>query len=658
MHGFFNELVIILTASALVLAVFYRLRLPPTLGYLTTGVLIGPGALGLIDNQEAVQVVAEFGVVFLLFSLGLEFSLSRLLAMRRLVFGLGGGQVLISTAAFVAVGIGLGLTPDVALLVAAVLALSSTAVVTRELASSGELYARHGQLGVAVLLFQDLAAVLFLILIPAMASSGDGLPLMLVITVVKGLVLFAALIGIGKWVLPRVFMEVAKTHSEELFVLAALLVAVLAALLTNQFGLSMTLGAFIAGMMLGESHFRHRIEVEIRPFRDVLLGIFFVSVGMLLVPAQLLPRWATVVVLTAALLLFKTTLVGLLGRWLGEDRVTSLRAGLLLAQGGEFGFALLAVAGTYRLVEPATASVVAASIVLSMALTPLIVRYNGAIAAFVLRHRHQSPAAPADLLEVSGATSELSGHVIICGYGRVGQAVGRILTREGVAFAAVDEDPVRVQEALLGGERVFYGDARRPTLLYALGIDRARLVVVSFTDHRHALAIVRAVRDRSPDIPILVRTTDDRYRDTLKDAGVTAVVPETFEASLTLASHVLALLNFPMERVQRSVQGVREERYGVLRGYFHGRRSRIEDTEGQELEIRHAVSLPDNARAVGVVLAELELEKTGAEVRAVRRGGSEETEAAADMQLQAGDVVVLFGTASQVENAERRLLGG
>ncbi|MCG2601026.1 MAG: cation:proton antiporter, partial [Achromobacter sp.] len=577
MHGFFNELVIILTASALVLAVFYRLRLPPTLGYLTTGVLIGPGALGLIDNQEAVQVVAEFGVVFLLFSLGLEFSLSRLLAMRRLVFGLGGGQVLICTAAFVAVGVSLGLTPELALLVAAVLALSSTAVVTRELASSGELYARHGQLGVAVLLFQDLAAVLFLILIPAMASAGDGLPLMLVITVAKGLALFAALIGIGKWVLPRVFMEVAKTHSEELFVLAALLVAVLAALLTNQFGLSMTLGAFIAGMMLGESHFRHRIEVEIRPFRDVLLGIFFVSVGMLLVPAQLLPRWVTVVALTAALLVFKTALVAQLGRWLGEDRVTSLRAGLLLAQGGEFGFALLAVAGTYRLVEPAIASVVAASIVLSMALTPLIVRYNGAIAAFVTRHRHQPPAAPADLVEVSGATSELSGHVIICGYGRVGQAVGRILAREGVAFVAVDEDPVRVQEALLGGERVFYGDARRPTLLYALGIDRARLVVVSFTDHRHALAIVRAVRDRSPDIPILVRTTDDRYRDTLKDAGVTAVVPETFEASLTLASHVLALLNFPMERVQRSVQGVREERYGVLRGYFHGRRSRIED---------------------------------------------------------------------------------
>jgi CPA2 family monovalent cation:H+ antiporter-2 len=275
-----------------------------------------------------------------------------------------------------------------------------------------------------------------------------------------------------------------------------------------------------------------------------------------------------------------------------------------------------------------------------------------------MRHRHQPPAAPADLVQVSGATSELSGHVIICGYGRVGQAVGRILTREGVAFAAVDEDPVRVQEALLGGERVFYGDARRPTLLYALGIDRARLVMVSFTDHRHALAIVRAVRDRSADIPILVRTTDDRYRDTLKAAGVTAVVPETFEASLTLASHVLALLNFPMERVQRSVQGVREERYGVLRGYFHGRRSRIEDTEGQELEIRHAVSLPDNARAVGMALEELELEKTGAELRSVRRVGGEEAEPTDDTRLQAGDVVVLFGTASQVENAERRLLGG
>ena len=658
MHGFFVELVIILTASALVLVMFYRLRLPPTLGYLTTGLLIGPGALGLVGDQAAVQSLAEFGVVFLLFSLGLEFSLSRLLAMRRLVFGLGGGQVLICTAAFVAVGLGLGLAPRQALLISAVLALSSTAVVTRELASSGELYARHGQLGVAVLLFQDLAAVLFLILIPALATAGEGLPVMLTVTVIKGLVLFAVLIGIGKWVLPRVFFEVAKTHSEELFVLAALLVALLAAVLTDAFGLSMTLGAFIAGMMLGESHFRHRIEVEIRPFRDVLLGIFFVSVGMLLVPAQLLPRWSEVLGLTAGLLVFKTAIVAIFGRLLGEDRLTSMRAGLLLAQGGEFGFALLAVAGTYGQIEPAQATLVAASIVLSMALTPLIVHHNGRIAAVLLRHRHKPPQAQADLVDMSDATAELTGHVVICGYGRVGQAVGRILSREGVAFVAVDEDPVRVQEALLGGERVFYGDARRPTLLHALGITRARLAMVSFTDHRHALAIVRAVRDRSEQIPILVRTTDDRYRDILKAAGVTAVVPETFEASLTLASHVLALLDFPMERVQRSVQGVREERYGVLRGYFHGQRSRIEDTQGQALEVRHAVRLPDGARAVGLTLEEIDLGKTGAEVRSVRRDAVGELDPTAPLRLQAGDAIVLFGTARQVESAERRLLGG
>jgi CPA2 family monovalent cation:H+ antiporter-2 len=559
---------------------------------------------------------------------------------------------------FVAVGFAFKLSVPEGLLIAAVLALSSTAVVTRELARSGELYARHGQLGVAVLLFQDLAAVVFLILIPALASSGDGLPTTLVTTVVKGLVLFAVLIGIGKWVLPRVFFEVAKTHSEELFVLAALLVALLAALLTDAFGLSMTLGAFIAGMMLGESHFRHRIEVEIRPFRDVLLGIFFVSVGMLLIPAQILPRWPQVLGLAAALLVFKTVIVAVLGRWLGEDRLTALRAGLLLAQGGEFGFALLAVAGTYRLIDAGQASLVAASIVLSMAMTPLIVRHNGAMAARLLRHRHRPPQAQADLAGVSGATAELAGHVIICGYGRVGQAVGRILTREGVEFVAVDEDPVRVQEALLGGDRVFYGDARRAALLHALGIARARLVVVSFTDHRHALAIVRAVRERAPDLPVLVRTADDRYRDVLKQAGVTAIVPETFEASLTLASHVLALLDFPVERVQQSVQGVREERYGVLRGYFHGQRSRIEDTQGQALEVRHAVRLPDNARAVGLRLDELDLARTGAEVRAVRREGAGDIEPHADVRLLAGDAVVLFGTAAQVENAERRLLGG
>ncbi|MGK2942816.1 MAG: cation:proton antiporter domain-containing protein [Immundisolibacter sp.] len=658
MHGFFGELVIILTASAVVLAIFHRFRLPPTLGYLATGLLIGPGALGLIGNREAVQSLAEFGVVFLLFSLGLEFSLSRLLAMRRLVFGLGGAQVLICTLAFMGMGLALGVEPRLALLMAAVLALSSTAVVTRELARAGELYARHGQLGIAVLLFQDLAAVLFLILIPALANEGDGLPMMLAMTLAKGTLLFAFLIGVGKWVLPRVFFEVAKTHSEELFVLAALLVALLAALLTETFGLSMTLGAFIAGMMLGESHFRHRIEIEIRPFRDVLLGIFFVSVGMLLVPADLLDRWPAVLGLTAGMLLFKTTLVAMLGRWLGEDRLTSWRAGLLLAQGGEFAFALLAVAGSYGMVEPAQVAVVAASVVLSMALTPVIVRHNGRIAAFLVRDRNPGPTAPVDLVDVSSITAELSGHVIICGYGRVGQAVGRILSREGVEFAAVDEDPVRVQEALLGGERVFYGDARRPALLQALGITRARLVVVSFTDHRHSLAIVRAVRERVADLPILVRTVDDRHRETLKQAGATAVVPETFEASLTLASHVLALLDFPMERVQQSVQGVREERYSVLRGYFHGQRSRITDVEGQELDVRHAVPLPEKARAVGRRLADLDLAKVGAEVRNVRRDGAGELDPLPGLVLEAGDVVVLFGTASQVENAERRLLGG
>lgn len=658
MHGLFGELVIILTASALVLAAFYRLRLPPTLGYLVTGLLIGPGALGLVANQEAVQRLAEFGVVFLLFSLGLEFSLSRMFAMRRLVFGLGGGQVLICVAVFSAVALGLGADAGVALLMAAVLALSSTAVVTRELARSGELYARHGQLGVAVLLFQDLAAVVFLILIPLLAQDDGAVPVTLALTVVKGLFLFAVLIAIGKWVLPRVFLEVAKTHSDELFVLATLLVALLAALLTDAFDLSMTLGAFIAGMMLGESHFRHRIEVEIRPFRDVLLGVFFVSVGMLLVPSQVLPLLPQVLALSAALLVFKTLIVAGLGRLLGEDRLTSLRAGLLLAQGGEFGFALLAVAGTYRVIDTSQATLAAASIVLSMALTPLIVRHNGAVAARLLRHRHRPPQAQTDLVGMNDATADLSGHVIICGYGRVGQAVGRMLGREGVEFVAVDEDPVRVQEALLGGERVFYGDARRPALLHSLGVGRARLVVVSFTDHRQALAIVRAVRDRASDIPILVRTTDDRHRDTLKQAGVTAIVPETFEASLTLASHVLALLDFPMDRVQQSVQGVREERYGVLRGYFHGQRSRIEDTQGQALEVRHAVRLPDRARAVGRCLQELDLGRTGAEVRGVRRDGEGELQPRAELRLLAGDVVVLFGTAAQVESAERRLLGG
>lgn len=660
MHGhFFHQLLTILTASAIVVALFHRLRMPATLGYLGAGVLIGPGMLGLVGQQEDITAMAEFGVVFLLFSLGLEFSLSRVLAMRRLVFGLGGSQVLICTGAFFLIGRMAGLEVASALIIGGALALSSTAIVTRELGQRGELHARHGQVGVAILLFQDLASVLFLILIAALAGvAGDGLVMELGQTFLRGVALFLVLMAIGQWVLPRVFFEVAKTRSEELFVLTALVVALLAAVATEHFGLSMALGGFIAGMMLGESHYRHQIEAEIRPFRDVLLGIFFVSVGMLLDLGMLLRHWHWVLLLTAGLLIFKTALITMLGWVFGEDRITGLRAALVLAQGGEFGFAMLALAGSYALVDFTQSSVVLAVIILTMAVTPLMVRYNAYLAERVVKPRPRTGIVPQNTQLMAESTHALHDHVIICGFGRVGQAVGRILRREDIPYVAIDEDPTRVNEVSVAGENIHFGDAKLRAVLEALGIERARMAVISFSDFPQAMSILRQLRTLRPDLPVLVRTADDRNLEQLQAAGATEVVPETLEASLTLASHVLAMLDMPLERVTESIQGVREERYRLLHGYFHGRRSRVTDAQGQALEVLHAVALPDGARAVGRRLDELGLEKIGASVQAVRHPDGTEREPEPELELGQGDVVILHGSAHQVESAEVRLLRG
>lgn len=653
--GLFYQLLGLLTAAAVTLAVFHRLHLPPTLAYLVTGTVVGPGGLALITEQHGLERIAELGVVFLLFSLGLEFSLARLSAMRRQVLALGGSQVLVCVVVFMGAGVLLGLTPDAAFVAGAALALSSTAVVMRELARRNELGARHGQLGVAVLLFQDLAAVVLLIVIPALGGDAEDLTITLALTLAKGVALFVFLLAVGRWVLPRVFFVVARTHLEELFVLTALTVTLLAAVLTEAFGLSMALGAFIAGMMLGESHYRYQIEAEIRPFRDVLLGIFFISVGMLLDLGTLAAHWPQVLGLGVALIAFKTVVIAALGFALGEDRTTAVRAALVLAQGGEFGFAMLALATAERLLDPALASTLVAAVVLSMGVTPVVVHYNRQIAERLLRHRHPPPA----IADGSGTgTAPFAEHVLICGFGRVGQTVARVLRRAGVPYVAADPDPVRVREAVAAGEPIHFGDAKHAALLRRLGVERARLAVISFSDVREALAILATLRRLRADLPVLVRTPDDRHLDALRAAGATDIVPETLEASLTLVSHVLALLDFPHQAVQESVQGVREDRYRILHGYFHGQRSRVADAHGEALEKLHAVALPARAWAVGRPVTDLGLERIGATVHSVRRDGGAELLPTADLTLGAGDVVVLHGSAHQVEAGEARLLGG
>nr|WP_232965787.1 MULTISPECIES: monovalent cation:proton antiporter-2 (CPA2) family protein [Pseudomonas] len=561
----FANLLIILASSLVVIALFRRLQLPPVLGYLCVGLAVGPTALDWVNDSEELPDLAELGVVFLLFSLGLEFSLSKMLALRRVVFGLGSLQVLGCGVLLGGLLMGLGLSPGVALLLGAGLALSSTAIVSKELGSLGEIFSSHGQNAIGVLLFQDVVAVLLLTLVPVFAGSSTqawywALPL----TLGKTVVLFIGLLGASRWLLPRLFHEVAASHSAELFVLLALVIVLLTAWLTHLLGLSPALGAFLAGMLLGESHYRHQIEADIRPFRDILLGLFFVSIGMLIDLQLFVSHSLLILGLALTLMLVKGCVVAGLVKWRGSDTETAWRSGLALAQGGEFCFALMAQMQQSRLIPDEFNGLLLAATFCSMLFTPLLLRAAPSIA----QRLHRKPNLQVQLEQITALNAQLRGHAVICGYGRVGQSIGRFLRREQQAFIALDDDPERVQEAATEDSSVHYGDCRRGALLSAVGLERARLVVIAVDDTDVALVVLKEARRINPEVPILVRTRDDSQLAELKAAGASEVVPELLESSLMLASHALILLGLPDQQVQARVDEVRHNRYRLLHGFY------------------------------------------------------------------------------------------
>jgi CPA2 family monovalent cation:H+ antiporter-2 len=563
----FANLLIIFTASLVVIALFQRLRLPPVLGYLCVGLMIGPTAFDWVNESEELPDLAELGVVFLLFSLGLEFSLSKMLALRQVVFGLGSLQVLVSGVALGVLLMLFGMPTTPALLLGAGLALSSTAIVSKELSSLGELFSRHGQNAIAVLLFQDVVAVLLLTLVPVFAGTSDqvwywALPL----TLGKTVVLFVGLLLVSRWFLPRLFHEVAASRSAELFVLLALVIVLLTAWLTHLLGLSPALGAFLAGMLLGESHYRHQIEADIRPFRDILLGVFFVSIGMLIDLRLFASHGLLILGLTLGLQLIKGTVVALLVKWRGSDVETAWRSGLALAQGGEFCFALMTQMQQNKLMPADFGGLLLAATFCSMLVTPLLLR----AAPHIATRLHHKPNEEAELEKISALNAGLHNHVVICGYGRVGQSIGRVLRNVDQPYIALDTDPVRVQEAAVNESCVHYGDSRRGELLVAIGLERARLLVVAVDQTDIALLILKEARRFNPSVSILVRTRDDSQLAELKAAGASEVVPELLESSLMLVSHALIMLGIPGQQVRDRVDQVRRDRYRLLHGFYPG----------------------------------------------------------------------------------------
>lgn len=655
------ELTLFLLAAAVLGVVAFRMmHLPPMLGYLVVGILIGPHGLGFAEDNETTHALAEFGVVFLMFSIGLEFSLNKLSAMRHIVFGLGVAQVTTTIAVTMVFGWATAwLMPQLtniswqgAFALGGALTMSSTAIVSKLLTERLELESEHGRRVLGVLLFQDLALVPLLIVVPALANNTGNLAETLGWAVGKALVVLALLLFFGHKLMRGWFKIVVKRRSQELFMLNLLLITLGAAWITEKAGLSLALGAFIAGMLISETEFKHQVEEDIKSFRDVLLGLFFITIGMLLNIALVIEHWVLVLILLIGPVLLKFGLIAALARLFGSRTGVALRTGLALAQAGEFGFVLLNQAGGLALIDPLLIQVILAAMVLSMLAAPFILAKSDAIVMKLSANEWMLQSLA--LTQLATRTMRVQQHVIIAGFGRSGQSLARLLEEEGIAYHALEMDPELVQDARSGGANVSYGDAARRESLVAAGIHRASALVVTYASTPSALKVLHHAAELVPELPVIVRSYDDADLETLLAAGATEVVPESLEGSLMLASHALVMLGVPLRRVVHRVQEARDERYASLRGYFHGA-SDEDDGDGMNVRLQ-SVTLDEGAYAVGRTLAELDLmAQCGAEVAMVRRG-KQRVAMAADTIFMGGDIVVLRGSSENILRAEKRLL--
>jgi CPA2 family monovalent cation:H+ antiporter-2 len=662
----FSILEIILSVffmTLVITVIFRKLRLSVVLGYLVVGALVGPHALNWAHNTHYAQNLAEFGIVFLMFTVGLEFSLPKLFTLKYPVFVMGGIQVLLTILIVTVIGKYLGMTTLSALVVGSIAAMSSTAIIIKQLNDQMELHSPHGLNAVGILLFQDLAVIPLIILIASLShGSEDNLSATLLWALGKGIFAILLIFTIGRWLLRPLFQLIAKTRAIELFTLTVLLVTLTAAWLTHLFGLSYALGAFLAGLMLAETEFRHQIEIEIRPFRDILLGLFFITIGMLTDISQWDNTWHWILLLVFALVVGKFFLIALICRLSGNKLADACRTGLVLAQGGEFGFALLTLAIGNHILPPDYDQVILAALLISIAVAPIITRYNRAITAFLLPQ-----ATTYDIEEnkkkFTQMVNPLKKHVIICGYGRVGQHIARLLDKINIPYIGLDLDSELVHFASLAGDKVLYGDPSHPGILQAAGLDTAKVLVISFEDLKAATRILSIVKHTHPKLPIVVRCRDEFELKQLKSFGAKYIIAELFEASLTISHQLLTVLGIPPEQIHALIQEGRSKDYDMLQRVFTG------SLDNNDIEYDHPleqqkqlrpIALSQDAYATGKQIKELRLENhfPDIEIRAIRRGESKFINPDADTTLEVNDVLILYGPIHRLEKIESLLWDG
>ncbi|MDL2283952.1 cation:proton antiporter [Oxalobacter sp. OttesenSCG-928-P03] len=659
MQSSLSFVILMLGAAVLGVVVFRILQLPPILGYLTVGIIIGPHSTRLVSDAEALNGLAEYGVVFLMFSIGLEFSLPQLYAMRRLVFGLGLSQVITTIAITMAICLGctylftaLNISWQAALALGGAVAMSSTAIVSKMLAEKLELESEHGRRIIGILLFQDLAVVVLLILVPTLANNPGNIWMVVGLALGKAILVMATILFFGQKLMSKWLGLVARRKSQELFMLNLLLITLGAAWITEHFGLSMELGAFMAGMLISETRYKHEVEADIKSFRDVLLGLYFITIGMLLNVRLVITHWWAVLLLIILLFVVKFVLIAWLTKVFGGSRGISIRTGLALAQAGEFGFVLLNQLGGLNMLEPWLVQVLLASMVLSMLSAPFIIAQSDRIVMKFSANEWMLQSLA--LTQLASSTMGTKEHVVIAGFGRTGQSVARLLSEEKIPYHALDLDLERVRRAEAAGEHVSYADATRRESLIAAGIHRASSLVITFANTHAALTILHYAKELAPTLPVIVRSYDDSDFERLKEGGADEIVPEAIESSLVLTSHAFLAAGVPVRRVMRRAQEARMERYASLREYFHGE-SDVSIVDEETYRRLHSLRIPADSHAVGQTLRELGLPSANVDVTLVRRG-KEKLEVYADLKVEVDDVLVLRGTSEGITMTEERLL--
>jgi len=646
-----SDLLLLLCFAIISVIVFRRLRLSNIVAYLFTGFVLGPSLLNFLSSYHELELIAEFGIVFLMFSLGLEFSLTKLIAMRRSVFGLGALQVITSFVMFYFICQFFVMSWQQSFTVAGILTMSSTAIIVKVLSDQQQLHSQTGKLTIAILLFQDLAVVPFLIIIPiiSMPSMETGLVSLMSIAFLKGAFAIAILLAIGRWVLPRFFAEMGRMRFDEIFILSNLFVTLFAAWFTQILGLSMALGAFLAGMMLAESHYRHQLSADIRPFKDILMAVFFISIGTLLSVDILRDNFALLLLMVVGMMLAKIITISLAALIMREKLATSLGVGIALAQMGEFGFILVALASKYQLLGEELSSLLIATGVISMSLTPLLVKYSHIITREALHHyekvfRLQKPLP-----------GQFSDHIIVCGYGRVGQIVSRFLRTESLPFIVLDRDPMRVKEAREGGELIEFGDASRREILLIAGIEKARLLIITFNDLQRSLTLLAQIRALNADVKVLVRTKNDKGLDELHEAGATEVIPEVLEGSLMLVAHVLYLSGIPRKKILKRLDCERKTKYQHLHGFYYGQGNQSTTSTSWPVEKLHAVILSESSDFIDGFVSQFHF--NGVMIKSIHRQTGEALSLTEKARFKTGDVILLQGDKQALLKVELILLG-